>query len=217
MNRNEVIDILNFRYACKEFDSNKKITDEDFKVILEGGRLAASSLGIEPWKFMVIENKDLLDQLSPVCTGGTKQIKTCSHFVILLSRTPNEIKSDSDFINHIFKDVKKLPDEYVSMMKKFIENKEQSLLKEKTTTQSYSNEQTYIALSSMMLSAAMLNIDSCTIGGFNKEAVEKILVEKGLLDTDKFDITVCCAFGYRLNDQSPKLRQSIDEIVTWVK
>lgn len=217
MNRNEVIDILNFRHACKEFDSNKKITDEDFKVILEGGRLAASSLGIEPWKFMVIENKDLLDQLSPVCTGGTKQIKTCSHFVILLSRTPNEIKSDSDFINHIFKDVKKLPDEYVSMMKKFIENKEQSLLKEKTTTQSYSNEQTYIALSSMMLSAAMLNIDSCTIGGFNKEAVEKILVEKGLLDTDKFDITVCCAFGYRLNDQSPKLRQSIDEIVTWVK
>lgn len=217
MNRNEVIDILNFRHACKEFDSNKKITDEDFKVILEGGRLAASSLGIEPWKFMVIENKDLLDQLSSVCTGGTKQIKTCSHFVILLSRTPNEIKSDSDFINHIFKDVKKLPDEYVSMMKKFIENKEQSLLKEKTTTQSYSNEQTYIALSSMMLSAAMLNIDSCTIGGFNKEAVEKILVEKGLLDTDKFDITVCCAFGYRLNDQSPKLRQSIDEIVTWVK
>lgn len=217
MNRNEVIDILNFRHACKEFDSNKKITDEDFKVILDGGRLAASSLGIEPWKFIVIENKDLLEQLSPVCIGGTKQINTCSHFVILLSRTPNEIKSDSNFINHIFKDIKKLPDEYVSMMKKFIENKEQSVLKEKTTTQSYSNEQTYIALSSMMLSAAMLNIDSCTIGGFNKEAVEKILVERGLLDTDKFDITICCAFGYRLNEQSPKLRQSIDEIVTWVK
>ena len=33
--------------------------------------------------------------------------------------------------------------------------------------QAYANEQTHY-LSSMMLSAAMLNIDSCTIGGMDK-------------------------------------------------
>lgn len=217
MNRNEVINILNFRHACKEFDPNKKITSEDFNVILEGGRLAASSLGIEPWNFIVIENKELLSELALVCTGGSKQINTCSQFIIYLSRTPKEIKSNSDYINHIFKDVKHLPDEYASTMKNFIKSMEQSVLKDERAAQAYINEQTYIALSSMMLSAAMLNIDSCTIGGFDKKSVEKILINRGLLDTDKFDVTVCCAFGYRLNDATPKLRQSSNELITWVK
>ena len=45
MNRNEVLDILNFRHACKEFDSNKKISSEDLEVIIEGARLALSSVG----------------------------------------------------------------------------------------------------------------------------------------------------------------------------
>ena len=33
MNRNEVMDILNFRHACKEFDVNKTIDCDDLKVI----------------------------------------------------------------------------------------------------------------------------------------------------------------------------------------
>ena len=40
MNRNEVLDILNFRHACKEFDSTKKISSEDLEVIIEGGRIS---------------------------------------------------------------------------------------------------------------------------------------------------------------------------------
>ena len=60
MNRNEVLDILNFRHACKEFDSTKKISSEDLEVIIEGGRLAPSSVGIEPWHFIVVENKNLI-------------------------------------------------------------------------------------------------------------------------------------------------------------
>ena len=102
MERNEVLNILNFRHACKEFDTNKKIDSQDLKVILEGGRLAPSSVGIEPWHFLVIENKDLKDKLAPVCPGSYKQIPTCSHFLILLTRTPNEIKYEiSDFLYHM--------------------------------------------------------------------------------------------------------------------
>ncbi|RDY27064.1 NAD(P)H-dependent oxidoreductase [Romboutsia weinsteinii] len=217
MNTNEVMEVLNFRHACKEFDATKKIDDKELNVVLEGGRLAASSMGIEPWKFIVVENHDLKEELSRVCFGGTKQISTCSHFVIYLSRTPKEIKSDSAYIDYILKDVKKLPEEVSSMMKGFMKSFEGTVLKDDKDMQSYANEQNYIALSSMMLSAAMLNIDSCVIGGMDKEALTKILVDRGLLDTDKFQVTVTCAFGYRKNEASPKLRQPMDEVVTWVK
>ena len=202
MNRNEVMDILNFRHACKEFDSTKKISSEDLEVIIEGGRLAPSSVGIEPWHFIVIENQELKDELGKVCFGGTKQIPTCSNFVIFLTRTPKEIRSNSTYIEHLLKDVQHLAEDIVG---------------DDRNMQDYANEQTYIALSSMMLSAAMLNIDSCTIGGMDKKAVEKILLDRGLIDTDKFQVTIGCAFGYRVNKAKPKLRQPMNEVVTIVK
>ena len=216
MNINEVINILNFRHACKEFDSTKKISSEDLEVILEGGRLAPSSVGIEPWHFIVIQNQELKDELAKVCFGGTKQIPTCSDFVIYLTRTPNEIKSNSAYIEHLLKDIQHLPENTLSKMKDFIKITE-DIIGDDRSMQAYANEQTYIALSSMMLSAAMLNIDSCAIGGMDKKAVEKILVDRNLMDTDKFQVTLGCAFGYRVHEAKPKLRQSMNEVVTMVK
>ena len=216
MNRNEVINILNFRHACKEFDSTKKISSEDLEVILEGGRLAPSSVGIEPWHFVVIENQELKAELAKVCFGGKNQIPTCSHFVIYLTRTPNEIKSNSAYIEHLLKDIQHLPENTLSKMKDFIKITE-DIIGDDRSMQAYANEQTYIALSSMMLSAAMLNIDSCAIGGMDKKAVEKILVDRNLMDTDKFQVTLGCAFGYRVHEAKPKLRQSMNEVVTIVK
>ncbi|MCQ2969724.1 MAG: NAD(P)H-dependent oxidoreductase [Clostridium sp.] len=216
MDRNEVINILNFRHACKEFNSEKKISNENLEVILEGGRLAPSSVGIEPWHFVVIGNKKLRDELSKVCFGGTKQIQSCSDFIVLLTRTPHEIKSDSHYIEYLLKDVQNLSDEHYNMMKGFLKNVDNMFDSDKAF-QTYATEQTYIALSSMMLTAAMLEIDSCPIGGMDKKAVTKILVDEGLLDTNKFQVTLGCAFGYRLKPATPKKRQPLNEVSTIVR
>ncbi|MEO2566056.1 nitroreductase family protein, partial [Clostridium tertium] len=92
MNNTEILNALNNRYACKEFDKNKKINDEDLNLILESGRLSPSSIGIEPWKFLVISNEDLKNELAAVALGGKKQIPSCSHLVILLNRAANDLK-----------------------------------------------------------------------------------------------------------------------------
>ncbi|MGB3569190.1 MAG: nitroreductase family protein, partial [Priestia megaterium] len=52
--KQEILDAFNFRHATKEFDPTKKISDEDFQFILETGRLSPSSVGYEPWKFLVV-------------------------------------------------------------------------------------------------------------------------------------------------------------------
>ena len=217
MNKNEIIDILNFRHACKEFDASKKITEADFEVILEGGRLAPSSMGIEPWKFLVIENQQLKDELSTVSRGGKIQIPTCSHFIIYLSRTAKELKYDSEYINHLLKDVKNFPEEFCSTFKGMMKAMQEVRFSEDREMEAYASEQVHLAMGNMMNVAAMLGIDSCAIGGIDYRAVEKILVDRGLLDTDKFKLTICAAFGYRVNKASEKSRQSMEEIVTWVK
>lgn len=217
MNKKEIIDVLNFRHSCKEFDINKKISDDDFEVILEAGRLSPSSMGIEPWKFLVIENQELKNELGAVCWGGKVQMPTSSHLVVYLSRAAKELRFDSNYINHLLKEVKHLPEDVVSTYKGIMKSIEEVRFKEDSDLEAYASEQVHIALANMMNVAAMQGIDSCPIGGIDRKAVEKILVDRGLLDTDKFNITLCGAFGYRVNNPGEKLRQGMDEIVTWVK
>lgn len=218
MTHEQILDILNFRHACKEFDSSKKISDSDFEIILKGGQLSPSSMGIEPWKFLVIQNESLREELATVSWGGKKQIPSCSHLVILLSRMPKELKHDSSYIHHLLTDVKQMPQEAIENFKgvvKMIEdtrfqNNEKALL-------NYSCLQTYIAAANMMTVSAMQQIDSCAMGGYDQKAVEEILIKHNLLNKDEFYLTLMIAFGYRINEPTPKTRQSLNDLVVWVK
>jgi len=71
-----VIEAFNYRHACKEFNPEKKIADQDFTFILETGRLSPSSFGFEPWKFLIVQNKELREKLKEHTWGGQKQIPT---------------------------------------------------------------------------------------------------------------------------------------------
>lgn len=218
MTHEQILEILNFRHACKEFDSSKKISDSDFEIILKGGQLSPSSMGIEPWKFLVIQNESLREELATVSWGGKKQIPSCSHLVILLSRMPKELKHDSSYIHHLLTEVKQMPQEAVENFKgvvKMIEdtrfqNNEKALL-------NYSCLQTYIAAANMMTVSAMQQIDSCAMGGYDQKAVEEILIKHNLLNKDEFYLTLMIAFGYRINEPTPKTRQSLNDLVVWIK
>ena len=68
------------------YDPNKKISQEDFAAILEFARLSPSSVGSDPWKFLVIQNKALRDKLKPFSWGMQYQLDDCSHLVIILAK-----------------------------------------------------------------------------------------------------------------------------------
>lgn len=57
-----IMDAFHFRHATKQFDPQKKVSKEDFETILESGRLSPSSLGLEPWKFVVIQDQALRER-----------------------------------------------------------------------------------------------------------------------------------------------------------
>ena len=99
-----IINAFNFRHATKEFDPKKKVSDSDFHTILETGRLSPSSLGLEPWRFVVIENEDLKEKLKPYSWGAQKQLNTASRFVIILAR--KNVTADSEYVQHIIRDIK---------------------------------------------------------------------------------------------------------------
>jgi nitroreductase len=73
---------LNWRYACKKFDPAKKVREADWNILAESLRLSASSYGLQPWKFIVVQNPELRNQLLPLSWGQTP-VTEASHFVVL--------------------------------------------------------------------------------------------------------------------------------------
>lgn len=76
-----ILNDLNRRYACKLFDTTKKISTDDIITIKEALRLTSSSFGLQPWKFIIVSDDAIKQQLFAATTQN--QIATCSHLVVL--------------------------------------------------------------------------------------------------------------------------------------
>ncbi|ACC98249.1 putative Nitroreductase [Elusimicrobium minutum Pei191] len=60
---NEIIKTLLSRRSVRAY-KNTQISDEKLQMILEAGRFAPSAMNLQPWHFLVIQNKAALDEFS---------------------------------------------------------------------------------------------------------------------------------------------------------
>lgn len=218
--REEVLEAFRFRHATKSFDPTKKISDEDFNYILEAGRLSPSSVGYEPWKFVVVQNASLRGKLRDVSWGAQGQLPTASHFVVILARTIKDTKYDSVYVRNQMLQVKKFPEELMGKILeryKTFQEEDLHLLDNERTMLDWAGKQTYIALGNMMTAAALIGIDSCPIEGFNFDEVQRILEEENLLEDGHLAVSVMVAFGYRDKEPRPKTRKEMKDIVQWIE
>ena len=216
--KEDIINAFQYRHATKEFDNTKKVSDDDINFILKTANLSPSSFGFEPWHFVVVQDKALRELLKPVAWGAPLKLDTASHFVLGLSMKAPMVKHDADYIMHMMKEVKQLPEEAIDMYSKFYREFQESDFDLDTDKKlfDWASKQTYIALANMMTSAALTGIDSCPIEGFLQEKTEALLKEKFGIDTDKYGLSFMVAFGYRKAEPPhAKTRRHFQEIITW--
>jgi nitroreductase len=206
---NQFMNAMNFRHACKIFDENKKIPDEDMHFILECGRKSPSSFGMEAWKFLVITNEALKAKLRPACWNQV-QITSCSHLVVILAGIES-VKPESGEVKKRFAR-REMPQESLDMYMDLYAKHLEKTLSSDENIYCWTAKQTYIAAANMMSGAAFIAIDSCPIEGFEKEKVEEILE----LDTTKFQVAMILPFGYRLNPQPKQIRLPFEEVVEFI-
>ncbi len=220
INKKDILNVFRFRHACKEFDASKIVSDEDINYILQTANLSPSSFGFEPWHFVVVQNKELRDLLKPVAWGAPLKLDTASHFVLGLSMKASMTRWNSDYINHMMKDVKQFPEEVVETYSKVYREFQERDFNLDTDKKlfDWASKQTYIALANMMTSAALIGVDSCPIEGFHEEKVESLLQEKFDIDTNQYGLSYMVAFGYRKGEPArSKSRRSFEDIITWKK
>lgn len=216
--KNKFLEAMAFRHACKVFNG-QKMSDAAFDAILEMGHLSPSSFGLEPWKFLVIQNQNLREKLKAFSWGAQGQLPTASHFVIILARKAKGMRYDSHYIDYMFNEVRKLPQDVQTLYRSFYEKFQKEdfkLLESERTLFDWACKQTYLALANMMSGAASMGIDSCPIEGFDYALAEAFLRDELGIDTDEFGPSVMVAFGYRRDEpKREKMRQKQEEIVTW--
>jgi nitroreductase len=218
--KEEILKVFHFRHATKQFDPGKKIPADDFRIILETGRLSPSSFGFEPWRFVVVQNPELREKIKNTAWGAFGKLPEASHFVIILARTIMDTKYDSEYLRNHFTNFKRLPEDHMAKYLQRIEEFQKidfNLLDGDRPLYDWASKQTYIALANMMTAAAQIGIDSCPIEGFSVEKMNQLLGEEGLLDDGHFGISVMVAFGYRVKDPNPKTRRPYDDIVKWME
>jgi len=206
--KNDFSVAMDYRHACKLFDIEQRIDEEDMRFILEAGRRSPSSFGQEPWRFLIITNEKLKEELRPLC-WNQPQITSCSHLVVILASIESVRPSSGTPTKRFGR--RALPPEkieaYIELYGTFLSDTFSS--DEKTLA--WSAKQCYIAAANMMTGAASIGIDSCPIEGFEKESIESLLE----LDTTKHQVTLLLPFGYRANKQSKQIRLPLEEIVEY--
>ena len=207
--KEQFLEAMQRRHACKIFEENKKIPSEDLEYILETGRLSPSSFGMEPWKFLVVQSQDVKEKIKPLC-WNQPQITTCSDLLIYLSDV-EIVKPQNEYVKNMFSR-RELPEEALT---KYLNVYGSFLAQTMSSTENilaWTAKQTYIAMGNMMTAASYIGIDSCPIEGFEKENLEKLLE----IDTNKWQISVIVAFGYRINPISKKLRLDSNEVIEYL-
>jgi nitroreductase len=218
MTNEQITDLLHFRHACKEFDLNKKISQPDFDTILEAARLSPSSFGIEPWKFLVVQNPALREKIRVHTWGAQKQLPTCSHYVVVLARKSYFMAYDAPYVSQYMSEVQKSPADVLERRLKIYENFQKvefGIYGNEKAMFDWSSKQTYIALANMMTVAALMGIDSCPVEGFHQEKLDELLADSFGIDPKQYGISVMAAFGYKVNPIRPKVRLPESEVVQW--
>ncbi|MEG9481779.1 NAD(P)H-dependent oxidoreductase [Mannheimia sp. HC-2023] len=216
LNKDDVLNAFHYRASTRSYDGNKKIPAEDMNYILELGRLSPSSVGSEPWQFIVLQNPKLRQAIKPYC-WGIPTMETSSHIVVILAK--KNARFDSQYFAEIM-DRRGLEGEArekaMAVYKKFQEQ-DIGILDNERSLFDWASKQTYIALGNMMTGAAMIGVDSCPIEGFAYKEVNQILADAGLFDPNEWGISVMCTFGYRDKEIRQKSRKTFEQVVKFVE
>jgi nitroreductase len=186
----QLLESLNWRYATKVFDAAKKIPADVWQTLERALVLTPTSYGLQPYKFLVINNPAKRAELFPY-SWNQKQVVDASHFVVFTART-QMTGADVDKLIKRTTDVRKIPADalntYRGMMMGDVVNGPRS-----KTAHEWATRQTYIALGNLMTCAAVLGIDACPMEGINPPEYDRVLNLNG----SGYATVVACALGYR--------------------
>ncbi|MDQ0476101.1 MULTISPECIES: NAD(P)H-dependent oxidoreductase [Chryseobacterium] len=206
------LEALNKRYSVKKFDPEKTVSSDVLFHILEAARLSASSLGLQPYRLLIVQSPEMKQKLIPAFYNPS-QISTCSHLIVIVSKNNIGNEYIGNYFNHI-SETREVPLESLNPFKESISKHIQHLDSEEVMI--WADKQSYIVLGNLMFAAALENVDTCPMEGFSQEKIDIVLG----IDTEKEKVAVTLALGYRSEEDQfqnlKKVRKPNDKLFKFI-
>lgn len=190
----DLVAALRWRYATKKFDP-RRLPEAVWKALAESLVLAPSSYGLQPWRFLVVEDAAVRARLREH-SWNQGQVTDASHLVVFLRRVAT---GEADIDRHVARiaevrgvDAAKI-DPYRQLM---VANVARGMPPE--VQREWAARQVYIALGQFMAAAAVLGVDTCPLEGISPGKYDEILGVRGT----GFETVVACVAGYRAADDA---------------
>lgn len=204
----QLIDDLNWRYATKKYDSSKKISQKDFETLKHVLTLVPTSNGLQPFKFLIIENPEIRAKLREK-SYNQSQITDASHLIVMCAYNSIDEAYIDNYMDRSV-EVRGLNPADVEGFRMHLKN---SVAQSDSELQLRANaKQAYIALGQLLQTAAQLRIDASPMEGFSTEGYDEVLG----LNEKNLTAVVVCALGYRHEEDDfqhlKKVRKPAEEL-----
>lgn len=199
-----ILENLKWRYATKRM-TGEGIDKDKTATILEAIRMAPTSLGLQPFKVLMIEDKEIREKMKLVCFNQP-QITESAYVLVFTVYKENYTQLADDYINLTAKtrnqSIESLTD-YKNRILNYISGKDNT---------NWAARQAYIAFGFGLATAAMLHVDTTPMEGFNPEELDKVLD----LENKNLKSVVMMAVGRRDQNNDylvnlPKVRKAEED------
>jgi nitroreductase len=197
------LELLRRRHACKAFVPGAGPNDADLDVILEAGRLAPSSFGLEPWRFVVVRDASARARLAEA-SFGQMQAAQAGCVIALLAQVA-ELDPAGAYVRAQL--AKETPaHEFDAALARYAD------FHRATDMANWTLAQCFIPATLMLVAAQAAGWDSCPIGGFDAAAVLNVLGA----DPARERVAMLIALGRCAHAAPPKQRQPLMELVEYL-
>jgi nitroreductase len=187
---NTLSEALHWRYATKKFDPAHRIPADQWAAIEEAMLLAPSSFGLQPWRFIVVSDKGLLEKFPAISWGQTQPVE-CSHYVVFAYRKSLSVADVDRFVDRIA-EVRGVSRESLEGYRGFMLGSHKAAVANGTLDE-WCARQVYLAIGQAMTAAALLGIDTCPMEGIEASKYDALLG----LEAEGYASVCTVAFGYR--------------------
>ena len=200
----ELKEAIERRRSVRHF-TIEEVALDDLKEMVRRAGLTPSVNNSQPWKFIVVRNKDLLITMAEVVSGRITKLPVNE------SRMAENVKSQVEWFSTFFRDAPAVialaMEKYESILEKGVRLSHDDI----NRTRNYPDIQSAGAcIQTILLSAVEMGYGSCWLSGpmVAKEELEKILQV-----TDPFHLVAFVAIGKAQKDPVAKKKKPLDEIL----
>ena len=213
-----VAEVATTRHTSKAFDASRRIPDEILEQLCTVLRFAPSSVNSQPWHFIVAGSNEAKARIGETLQGAyaynEPKVRNASHVVVFCARTDLDEAHLANLLAQEDRDGR-----FASAEARAGQDKSRHYYvglhrDERKDLAEWIDRQVYIALGTLMFSAAAVGVDACAMEGIDTAALDAALglPEKGLRSV------VLLALGYRsegdFNASLPKSRLPMASVLS---